>query len=75
MCCYTIRFTNALAFIPMRQLIPTFLYPGRSHVGSIATGLEYDSTVMVLDGTDWYWAPVPFRDLARSNHREQWEQQ
>jgi hypothetical protein len=66
---YTLRLTNALAgrfavaFIPMRQLIPTFLYPGRSRVGSIATRLEYDSAVKVLDGIDWYWAPILFRDL------------
>ena len=46
---YTIRLTNALttqfsvAAVPMRQLIPTFLYPGRSRVGSMTTRLEYDS--------------------------------
>lgn len=66
---YTLRLTNALAgrfavaFIPMRQLIPTFLYPGRSRVGSIATRLEYDPAVKVLDGIDWYWVPNLFRDL------------
>jgi hypothetical protein len=66
---YTIQLTNALAgrfavaFIPMRQLIPTFLYPGRSRVGSITTRLEYDPAVKVLDGIDWYWVPNLFRDL------------
>jgi glycosyltransferase involved in cell wall biosynthesis len=66
---YTLRLTNALAgrfavaFIPMRQLIPTFLYPGRSRVGSIATRLEYDPAVKVLKGIDWYWVPNLFRDL------------
>jgi hypothetical protein len=43
---YTLRLTNALtsrftvAFIPMRQLIPTFLYPGPS--------------ITVFDGIDWF---------------------
>ena len=66
---YTIRLTNALAgrfavaFIPMRQLIPTFLYPGRSRVGSMSTRLDYDPAVKVLDGIDWYWVPNLFRDL------------
>ena len=65
---YTIRLTNALAerfsvaLIPMRQLIPTFLYPGRSHVGSVTT-LEYDAAVKVLQGVDWFWVPNLFRDL------------
>jgi glycosyltransferase involved in cell wall biosynthesis len=66
---YTIRLTNALAgrflvtFIPMRQLIPTFLYPGRSHVGSVTTRLEYSAAVNVLHGVDWFWVPNLFRDL------------
>ncbi len=66
---YTIRLTNALAgrfgvaVIPMRQLIPTFLYPGRSRVGSTATRLDYDPSVKVLQGIDWYWVPNLFRDL------------
>jgi hypothetical protein len=40
---YTIRLANALGgpfdvvAIPMRQLLPTFMYPGRSRVGSMAT--------------------------------------
>ena len=66
---YTIRLTNALAgrfevaHIPMRQLIPTFLYPGRARVGSLTTRLQYDPTVQVLHGVDWYWVPNLFRDL------------
>lgn len=66
---YTIRLTNALAgrfsvaVIPMRQLIPTFLYPGRSHVGSATTRLEYDPAVKVLQGIDWFWVPNLIRDL------------
>jgi glycosyltransferase involved in cell wall biosynthesis len=66
---YTLRLTNALAgrfavaFIPMRQLIPTFLYPGRSRVGLISTRLEYDPAVAVMKGIDWYWVPNLFRDL------------
>lgn len=66
---YTLRLTNALsgrfavAAIPMRQLLPTFMYPGRSRVGSIITSLEYDPAVKVLDGIDWYWGPSLLRDL------------
>lgn len=68
---YTIRVTNALAgrfvvaAIPMRQLIPTFLYPGRLRVGSVTTRLDYNSEVKVLDGVDWYWVPNLVR-VARS---------
>ena len=66
---YTIRLTNALAgrfsvaFIPMRQLMPTFLYPGRGRVGSTSTRLSYGPAVKVLPGVDWYWIPNLFRDL------------
>jgi glycosyltransferase involved in cell wall biosynthesis len=66
---YTIRVTNALArrfevaFIPMRQLIPTSLYPGRSRVGSISTRLELDPAVTVLRGVDWFWGVNLARDL------------
>jgi glycosyltransferase involved in cell wall biosynthesis len=58
---YTIQLTNALAqrfgvaIIPMRQLIPTFLYPGRSRVGSVSTRLELDRNVSVLGEIDWFW--------------------
>jgi glycosyltransferase involved in cell wall biosynthesis len=66
---YTLGLTNALvarfavAAIPMRQLIPTFLYPGHSRVGSVTTQLDYDQAVKVLDGIDWYWVPGLFRDV------------
>jgi glycosyltransferase involved in cell wall biosynthesis len=66
---YTIRITNALsqrftvAVIPMRQLIPTFLYPGRSRVGSVTTRLKYDPAVTVLKEIDWYWIPNLFWDI------------
>ena len=68
---YTIRLTNALAqrfvvaIIPMRQLIPTFLYPGRSRVGSIATSLEVDRTVVMMGEIDWFWGS----NLARGARR------
>lgn len=66
---YTIRFTNALnqrfcvAVLPMRQLLPTFIYPGKSRVGSVVTQLEYDSNVDVLRGIDWYWGPGVVRTI------------
>lgn len=66
---YTTRLANALAghfsvaFVPMRRLIPTFLYPGRSRVGSTSTSLKYDPNVMVLRGIDWFWMPDLFHNL------------
>ena len=68
---YTIRLTNALAehfsvsVVPMRQLIPAFLYPGRSRVGSVRTRLDYDPAVEVLQGIDWFWGFNLLRDLSR----------
>ena len=60
---YTLRLTNALAqhydvvFVPMRGLIPKFLYPGRAHVGTVTTRLQYEPSVRVMRGIDWYWFP------------------
>jgi glycosyltransferase involved in cell wall biosynthesis len=67
---YTLRLSNALAqehavsVILMRQLLPTFLYPGRDRVGAPLTPLRYASNVSVCDGVDWYWLPSLFRALA-----------
>jgi glycosyltransferase involved in cell wall biosynthesis len=66
---YTIRLANALAqrfavaIVPMRQLIPTFLYPGRSRVGSTSTRVELDQAVTAMRGIDWYWGLNLARDL------------
>lgn len=60
---YTARLANALAVdhevsaILMRQLLPTFLYPGRERVGKNLTNLEYGAGTKVFDGIDWYWIP------------------
>jgi glycosyltransferase involved in cell wall biosynthesis len=68
---YTIRLTNALAgrfsvaAIPMRQLIPTFLYPGRARVGVVKTELGYDPAVEAMPGVDWFWGRNLFRNLIR----------
>jgi glycosyltransferase involved in cell wall biosynthesis len=68
---YTIRITNALAsrftvaILPMRQFIPTFLYPGRSRVGRTSTRVEYLPDITVMGGVDWYWGP----DFIRSLHK------
>jgi glycosyltransferase involved in cell wall biosynthesis len=67
---YTIRLTNALAerfavaFVPMRKLIPTFLYPGRSRVGEVSTRVTVDPTVESMEGVDWYWGSNFFRVLS-----------
>jgi len=58
---YTCSLTNALAHeVPtdallLRQLIPTFLYPGRKRVGTQVNALDYDPGVAVYDGLDWSW--------------------
>jgi glycosyltransferase involved in cell wall biosynthesis len=66
---YTIRLTNALAgtfavaFIPMRQLIPAAFYPGRSRIGSKSPNLQHHPDVEMLTPIDWYWMPNLFRTL------------
>jgi glycosyltransferase involved in cell wall biosynthesis len=66
---YTLRLANALvdqhetSVILMRQLLPTFLYPGRKRVGQRLTTLSYREDVHVFDGVDWYWLPSLFRML------------
>ena len=58
---YTCSLANALAAtLPtdamlMRQLVPTFLYPGRRRVGVRVNELEYADDVAVYDGVDWSW--------------------
>jgi glycosyltransferase involved in cell wall biosynthesis len=67
---YTARLANALASkhrvsaILMRQLLPTFLYPGKDRVGKDLTDLKYDADIRVFDGIDWYWLPSIVRALA-----------
>ncbi len=58
---YTCRLTNAIAEVAptsallMRQLVPTFLYPGRARVGEQVNDLTYGPSVRVFDGLDWFW--------------------
>lgn len=58
---YTCRLTNAFASVTetsallMRQLVPTRLYPGRARVGHAVNALNYDRSVPVFDGVDWFW--------------------
>jgi glycosyltransferase involved in cell wall biosynthesis len=47
----------------MRQLLPTFIYPGRTRVGARLTDLTYRSDVRLIDGVDWYWVPSMLRAL------------
>ena len=72
---YTLCLVNALAkankvsAILMRQLLPTRFYPGWKRVGASLTRLEYDPTVRVFDGVDWYWLPSMLRALSISHTR------
>jgi glycosyltransferase involved in cell wall biosynthesis len=67
---YTLHLVNALTHsyntstILMRRLLPSALYPGGKRVGTQLTRMQYDSTVHVFDGVDWYWVPSIFRSLA-----------
>lgn len=60
---YTIHLVNALArshktgALLMRRLLPKRFYPGWKRVGANLTQLEYEPTVQVFDGIDWYWLP------------------
>ncbi len=65
---YSVRLANALAeaghrvsMVTMRQLLPTFLYPGRARVGTELTDLGRSATVPVFDGIDWWWLPSLIR--------------
>ncbi|HWR24779.1 MAG TPA: glycosyltransferase [Methanosarcina sp.] len=56
---YTIRLANAMSekkdvsVICFRQLLPTFLFPGRSHVGKNISNLNFVSEIPVFDGMDY----------------------
>ena len=56
---YTIRLANAMAqeknvsVICFRQLLPTFLFPGKSHVGKDISSLNFSSGIPVFDGMDY----------------------
>jgi glycosyltransferase involved in cell wall biosynthesis len=56
---YTIRLANAMSekkdvsVICFRQLLPTFLFPGRSHVGKNISNLNFASDIPVFDGMDY----------------------
>lgn len=66
---YVTRLSNVLArrmpvsAILMRQLIPTFLYPGRRRVGAAITETSYAPSIAVFDGVDWFWVPSIFRAI------------
>lgn len=56
---YTIRLANAMSaeknvsVICFRQLLPTFLFPGKSHVGKDISNLSFSSRIPVFDGMDY----------------------
>lgn len=56
---YTIRLANAMAeeknvsVICFRQLLPTFLFPGKSHVGKDISSMNFSSGIPVFDGMDY----------------------
>ena len=59
---YTYSLINALAesgnqcsAVLIRNLLPTFVYPGRTRVGNKLTDMSLPENVRRLDGIDWYW--------------------
>jgi glycosyltransferase involved in cell wall biosynthesis len=56
---YTIKLANAMSdpyqvsVICFRQLLPTFLFPGKDHVGKNISSLDFNSEVNVFDGMDY----------------------
>ena len=56
---YTIRLANAMSadkdvsVVCFRQLLPTFLFPGKSHVGKNISDLNFSPTIPVFDGMDY----------------------
>jgi glycosyltransferase involved in cell wall biosynthesis len=67
---YTLHLSNELArrervsAILMRQLLPTWLYPGRARVGKELSRMQHVPAVRVFDGVDWHWLPSIFKALA-----------
>ncbi len=56
---YTIRLANSMSVeknvsvVCFRQLLPTFLFPGKSHVGKNISDLNFSSGIPVFDGMDY----------------------
>lgn len=56
---YIIRLANAMSaekdvsVVCFRQLLPTFLFPGKSHVGKNISDLNFSSEIPVFDGMDY----------------------
>jgi glycosyltransferase involved in cell wall biosynthesis len=56
---YTFRLANAMykekdvSVICFRQLLPTFLFPGKSHVGKNISDLNFSPGIPVFDGMDY----------------------
>lgn len=56
---YTIRLANAMSMekdvsvVCFRQLLPTFLFPGKSHVGKNISDLNFSPGIPVFDGMDY----------------------
>lgn len=56
---YTIKLANAMSdlyqvsAICFRQLLPTFLFPGKGHVGKDISSLDFNSKVTAFDGMDY----------------------
>ncbi len=67
---YARRLANALSAVTptdvvlTRRLVPAALYPGGDRVGVSVNDLEYEPSVQVDDGVDWYWGPS-MRDAQR----------
>lgn len=54
---------NRCSAVLVRGLLPVWLYPGGSRVGTPLTGLRLPEEVERVDGVDWYWGPSLIRAI------------
>ncbi|MEK6918373.1 MAG: glycosyltransferase [Nanoarchaeota archaeon] len=55
---------NEVSVIHLKKLLPRFLFPGKSRVGSNISDLELNKKIDVYDGINWYWFPSMFKAIS-----------
>ena len=66
---FTIGLSNALkkkhdvSVLHLRNLIPSFLFPGHKRVGDKISKVTLDKSINVYEGIDWYWIPSIFKAI------------
>ncbi len=66
---FTIDLANAfsektdVSVVTLRNLLPKFLFPGKSRVGKNISNLSFNKKIKVFNGIDWYLIPSFFKAL------------